>query len=205
MKKGGGLIGVIVVVVVLLGGYVVALPYIIIDNIKTSVQDHDQEKMAENINFSVLSENFRRQFNEQLSKSHAIKNKMQNNDNPYAIIEVISLTSKMAYELTSTIITPTGLTNIMIGEKLLQDGIAVNQQTTKNRNILKNAKYSFDDINSFSALVKNDNDEDVRFVLTRNGLSWKLTNIIFPLRCDACHEDRSSKRQKIRTDRFSVC
>ena len=190
--KGGLWVGAILVFIVLLGGYVVASPYITITNIKTYVQNRDQEKMAENINFPVLRENFRQQLNEQLIKSNAIKAKMQDDDSPYASIKVFSLTRKMADELTHALITPAGLSNIMSGGKLLQDGIAVNQQTTENREIFKNAKYSFDDINSFSARVKNDHDEEVRFVLTRNGLSWKLTNIVFPLQCDACHEDRSN-------------
>ena len=190
MKKGVW-VGAIVVLVVLLGGYVVASPYITITEIKTSVQDRDQEKMAGDINFPVLRENFRQQLNEQLIKSNTIK--MQDNDNSYAIIEVFSLSRKMADELTNALITPAGLTNIMFGGKLLQDGIAVNQPTTENREIFKDASYSFDDINSFSARVKNDHDEDVRFVLTRNGLAWQLTNIVFPIKCDACHEDRSNR------------
>jgi hypothetical protein len=180
----------IAVCVALLGGYVVALPYITIANIGTSVQRHDQEKMVRNINLPVLRENFKRLLNGQLIKSNAIK--MQDNDNPYATLKIFGLTRKMAEELTQAIITPAGLVNIMSGGKLLQDGIVVNQQTTENRKIFENAKYSFDDINSFSAQVKNDHDEDVRFVLTRNGLSWKLTNIVFQIKCDACHENRSN-------------
>ena len=184
--KRGIWVGAIVVFVVLLGGYVVALPYITITDIKTFAQDRDQEKIAEYINFPVLRENFKQQLSDQMIKSDT--DTMQ--DNHYAALEVIGLASKMADVLVDAFITPAGLTSMMSGQKPGQYG------TTENREIFKAAKYSFDDTNSFSAQVKTDDDEEVRFVLTRNGLSWKLTNIIFPLQCDACHENRFKKAKR---------
>lgn len=187
------LFGAIVVLVVLLGGYIVASPYITLMDIKIRMQDHSQENMAKIINFPVLRENFRQQLSEYLIKSNAVN---MHDDNPYAGVEVFGLTKKMADDLILALISPAGLTNLISGQKLLQDGIAVNQQTTENSEIFKAARYSYDNINSFSARVKDDHDEDVRFVLTRNGLSWKLTNIVFPLQCDACHENRSNEGKR---------
>ena len=73
----------------------------------------------------------------------------------------------------------------------------VNQQKTEDKKAFEAAKYSFDGTSSFSAWMKTDDDEDVRLVLTRNGLSWKLTNIVLPLQCDACHENRFNKGKRV--------
>ena len=177
--KRGVWVGAIVVFLVLLGGYVVASPYITINDIKICVQDCDQEKMAENINFPVLRENFKQQLRNQIIKSSSTA-EMQDKDNPYAALEIFGLAREMADVLVDAYISPAGITSMMSGQKPALDGAAVNQQTTENRIAFKSAKYSFEDTSSFSAWVKTDDDEEVRFVLTRNGLSWKLTNIVYP-------------------------
>ena len=192
MKKGMR-VGAIVVSVVLLGGYVVASPYLTINDIKTSAQDRDQEKMAENINLPILRENFKRQLSDQIIESNAAEMR----DNNYAAIEAIGLANKMSYVLIDAYITPDGLTSMMSGQYPAQDGAAVNQQKTEDKKVSKAAKYSFDGTSSFSAWMKTDDDEDVRLVLTRNGLSWKLTNIVLPLQCDACHENRFNKGKRV--------
>lgn len=43
--------------------------------------------------------------------------------------------------------------------------------------LFKNARTSYDSLSSFSIWVPNDEGNEVRFVLNREGIKWKLVNI----------------------------
>ena len=44
-----------------------------------------------------------------------------------------------------------------------------------------NARYVFDNLNSFSIWVKSELGGEIRFVLIRDSLTWKLSNIVLPI------------------------
>lgn len=46
---------------------------------------------------------------------------------------------------------------------------------------LKNARFTYDSPSRFSVWVREDRDREIRFVLIRGGLSWKLGRIVLPL------------------------
>ena len=45
----------------------------------------------------------------------------------------------------------------------------------------QHARYRYDSLSRFSVWVPSDNGQETRFVLQRDGLSWKLVNVILPL------------------------
>lgn len=87
-------------------------------------------------------------------------------------------------------VTPTGLANLAAGSKPRQsvraeqtavsefskDTSAPEQPTQP----FNDAHYSYDSLSNFSVWVGGPGSDRVRFVLSREGLSWKLTNVIVP-------------------------
>lgn len=48
--------------------------------------------------------------------------------------------------------------------------------------LFKDARYSYDSPDRFSVWVGNDKGVEIRYVLVRTGISWKLGNIVIPVR-----------------------
>jgi DUF2939 family protein len=105
-------------------------------------------------------------------------------ENPFGLLGM-GLAAKLAESIVESAVTPSGLANIMQGGSpggqrkvaLTESGNEVN--TTEP---FSNARYNYDSSEKFSAWVKNNNGDEVRFVLSRNWFFWKLTNIIVPLK-----------------------
>jgi hypothetical protein len=104
----------------------------------------------------------------------------------------MAVASKFAESLVESVesaVTPAGLANLMEGKKPLASTpvptAVTNIKASAKTELLepfKNARYTYDSFERFSVWVKDEKGEEIRFVLTRNGFSWKLTNIIIPMR-----------------------
>ena len=164
----------VVVVVIVLIGYVIAGPHLAINDIKEAIEQGDSDQLSDNIDFPVLRVNFKEQFNANMMKEAAADLK----DNPFGLLAAGLMTS-MADTMVDAFITPSGLAAIMKGNR---PGIGQEDpiSDTESREVFKDAQYTYDGLSSFSAWVPDDSGQETRFVLTREFLSWKLTNIIFP-------------------------
>ena len=69
----------------------------------------------------------------------------------------------------------------MEGKKPNKGGNGSNTPPPKKDNLFKNARFSYDSMSKFSIWVPNDKGEEARFVLKREGFSWKLVNLVIPM------------------------
>ncbi len=161
--------------VVFLFGYVATGPFLTISAIKTAVVEKNSDKLSENIEFVILRKNFKEQIKVAMMKNTANEIK----DNPFSVIAT-GLATKMVDGIVDTFITPSGLAAMMEGEKPRKSGSTEEKPIAQKKELFKNARWSFDSASKFSVWVKNDEGEEVRFVLQRSGLSWKLVNIVIP-------------------------
>lgn len=74
------------------------------------------------------------------------------------------------------------LANLMAGKKpqQVQGGIQPQESSGQKLEPFKNAHYTYDSPSKFTVWVRDDKGAEIRFVLLREGLSWKLRNIIVP-------------------------
>jgi hypothetical protein len=174
MKKIAILIALIVIVAV---GYIAAGPFIAIHEIKSGIEHQDSEKISGYVDFSVLRTNLKEQFNALFMKHAASELK----DNPFAALGM-AFASKLIDNMVDSFVTPASLTNLMEGKKPQQpQGIAEPKESSSQKpEPFKNARYTYDSTSKFSAWVKDDKGEETRFVFMRDGLSWKLSNILIP-------------------------
>lgn len=170
----------ILICVILLGlvGYVVAGPYLSLYQLRTAVEDQNSEKLSNNIDFPILRQNLKEQLSVRIIKHTMTELK----DNPFSAL-AIGIASKMVDTMVDSFVTPAGLASMMEGEKpKLNDASGSSADSTRpKRKPFENANYSFESINRFSVRVPNDKGEEIRFILTRSGINWKLSNILIPL------------------------
>jgi hypothetical protein len=174
----------IAVLIAAVGGYVAAGPFITLHGMKVAIKSHDSERLSGYIDFPMLRSNLKEQLNAAVMKEST----SQMRDNPFAILGM-AVASKLAESLVETAVTPSGLANLMQGRKPASAPIAAtpasaNSLSTTPESVepFRNARYTFDNTERFSAWVKNENGEEIRFVLSRIGFSWKLTNIVIPMK-----------------------
>lgn len=173
MKKIIWIAGVVLALVV---GYVAAGPYLTVSAIKIGIVEDDSEKLSENIEFPTLRQNIKEQFNAAMMKDAAMEMK----DNPFAAFAA-GLATKMVDGIVDSFVTPSGLAALMEGKKPNKYGTGGNTPPPKKGDLFKNAKFSYDSMSKFSIWVPNDKGEDTRFVLKRDGFSWKLVNLVIPM------------------------
>jgi hypothetical protein len=172
--KNVGIFATLLIVAVV--SYVAAGPLITLHEIKTGIQDQDSEKLASYIDFPALRENLKEQFSAYVMQQASTDLK----GNPFAAFGML-LGAKIVDSAVDSFVTPSGLSKIAAG-KNPQDSSGMPQSSgPETVEPFKNARYSYDSPSRFSAWVRLENGGDARFVLSRDGLSWKLTNIIIPI------------------------
>lgn len=179
MKKNTWIAG---ITLAIFAGYVAAGPFLTIYQIKAGITEQDAEKLADNIDFPALRQNMKDQMNIAMVKNAATEQK----DNPYAILAA-GFASKFVDGMVDALITPSGLASIMSGKKQSQQNQDNgNNKTTdtaspKKDDLFKNARYSYDSLSKFSIWIPDNEGGEIRFVLKRNGISWKLVNLTVPM------------------------
>jgi hypothetical protein len=174
MKK---IIVLIAFLAIVITSYFAAGPYITIYKIKSGIEHQDPEKISAQVDFSELRTNLKEQFNALIMKQTASDLK----DNPFAALGM-AFASKLIDSMVDAFVTTTSLSNLMEGKKPKQpQGEEGTQEAdSKKPEPFKDARYTYDSLSKFSAWVKDDKGKETRFVFTRNGLSWKLSNIQIP-------------------------
>jgi len=164
------------IVLALIVGYVAAGPYLTISEIKTGIVESDSEKLSENIEFPTLRENVKEQLNAVMMKNAAAEMK----DNSFAALAA-GFATKMVDGMVDSFLTPSGLAALMEGKKPSKGGASRDTSLPKKDDLFKNARFSYDSISKFSIWVPNDQEKEARFILIRDGFSWKLVNLVIPM------------------------
>jgi len=176
VNKGTQIVGIIIFVMV---GYTAVGPFLTIEEIKTGLVEKDPKKLSDNIEFAILKENLKDQLNAGMIKKSASKMK----DNFFSGLVAGLVSTAMVDPIVESFITPAGLISMLEGKDLSKSlsGSTIKTNLQKKEDLLKNARYSYDSMSTFSASISNGKGKETRFVLERDGFSWKLVNIIVPI------------------------
>ena len=177
MKKAAWIIGFAILVTV---GFVAASPFFTVANIKTGIVEQDAEKLSDNIDFPIFRQNLKNRFNRAMMEN--IGEEIRGN--PLAAIAA-GFATKMADGVVDSFVTPGGLARLMEGKKpsisRSRRNRAANKIPPKRDDLFKNARYTYDSLNRFSIWVPTDTGDEIRFILQRDGISWKLVDLIAPI------------------------
>jgi len=162
-------------------GFMAAGPFIAAYQIRNGVEQRDAVLLSEHIDYPTLRVNLKEQFNAALAKEA----QPRATNTPFAAL-AMALASKLADGMVDLIVTPESLAELMAGERprLKDKNNATAPSPTKaerRRKLYENSRFTYDNLSQFSIWIKNERSQEVRFVLTRYGLTWKLTNIVIPI------------------------
>lgn len=176
MKRVAWIIGIILLAVI---GYGAAGPYLAVADIKQGINDKDSEQLAERIDFPTLRQNLKDQVNAAMMKSAV----SERQDNPLAALAA-GLATRVVDGMVDALITPAGLAQVMEGHRpapaRAQPTVKVETSQPKTEELFQNARYTYDSLRQFSVWVPNDAGQETRFILQREGLSWRLVDLRLP-------------------------
>jgi hypothetical protein len=168
-----------VLAALLLLGWLIAGPYIAIDNIREAVRTQDSAALAEQIDFPALRANLKAQVEDRIARRAS----PELQSSPMGAWAV-HLVAGLAGSAVDAMITPAGIGAMMEGRNALDrlqgerpvgpDGERPPVEP------LQGAEYGFESPSRFTATVTNGDGEPVVFVLKREGLDWKLSDIRLP-------------------------
>jgi hypothetical protein len=196
MKK---IIGFIVLCALVIAGYAAAGPFLTIYQIKSAIERQDEEKLARLVDFPALRASLKGQLAALAAKEAAAGSK----DSPLASLAA-GFSARLAEGLVDSLVTPAGITSLIGG--LRPETAPGNRQgpgpspdapkpppgmdpggarppeepTGPQPELFPNARYTYDGLSRFSVWVKEDRCREIRFVLIRGGLSWRLEQIVLP-------------------------
>jgi len=178
MKKW---IAALVLLVVLLAGYVAAGPFLTVNAIREAVKQGDTGALSRHMDFAAI----------RLSLKAQVDDYMVRRAGPAAQSSLfgaigLSLASGVAGTAVDAVATPVGIGAVLEGRKLFKrfDGSAARRDAyapVDPAESLQQLSYRYESASRFTATVANADGDPVVFVLTRDGLSWKVTDVRLPL------------------------
>jgi hypothetical protein len=166
-----------------LAGYVVAGPFLTIDAIRDAIERNDTAELARHVDFPALRANLRGQVEDHLVRKAGA-------DMQADLLGAIALrvAGVAAGGVVDVLATPAGIGFVLEGRSVWHriSGGGVSPSDTWAHvppdDLLANADYRYESPSRFTATVRNRDGAPVVFVLTRDGLRWRVTDVRLPLR-----------------------
>lgn len=171
--------------------YVGAGPYLTVRAIRSAVEKQDAAALSKQVDFPALRASLKAQLTDRLVREAGP-------DVQSSALGAIglSIAGGLVGGAVDAMITPTGLGALMEGRKVwkrVDDGFPSPSATTPPAADGENpaptaaprpfdgAKYRYESLSRFTATVQDDSGRPIQFVMTRDGLNWKLSDIRLPL------------------------
>jgi hypothetical protein len=159
--------------------YLAVGPFITMNSIRNAVESGDSEQLSEDIDFVSVRRNLREQF----SAAMAAKATGELSDNPFALM-ALAFSDKLVEGMLDTFVTPSGIASLISGrnplKKIDSDQTEIDDSEQQFADLWDKSSFGFDATDRFSIWVTNDEGDEVGLVMRRQGLKWRLTNILIP-------------------------
>ena len=170
----------VIVIVIAILAYLYASPYLALRNMQSAAEQGDSQRLNQYIDYPSVRQSLKDQLN-----AHMLKELKQENNNEFAALGAM-LAKSMTDTLLDAVITPTGVGLMLQGKNLNPSHMPDHdsdptEKAQQEENVDYNAHYT--SMNRFVVDVKNKqrHDQRVQVVMQRDGLSWKLKELIIPL------------------------
>lgn len=172
------LIGALIAIVVVICGYLYATPYLALNNIKKAAQAGDSDTVSKYIDYPSVRQSFKDQMNAMMAKE------LINQDTDGFAALGAMLASTMVDKMVDGFVTPEGMT-LMLKGKNLKDAEQDSQDTQTTETQEENKpeyEAGYTSLNDFEVVIKDqDQSKEVKVLMVRDGLSWKVNKIAVPL------------------------
>jgi hypothetical protein len=168
-----------ILVIILGAGVFCSLPYVTIYRIIAALETKDTQQLSELVDFPQIRENLKRSVGTKLQSGPA-----DTNPDAWGQLQK-SATSRIIVGALEDMVTPEGLANFV---QQRMDALVAAQDGTKKVKItawplfvalVGNAELAYASPSEFIVAVKVSDTGQMRFILRRNGVAWRLTNLEF--------------------------
>ncbi|MFT4198144.1 MAG: DUF2939 domain-containing protein [Pseudoxanthomonas sp.] len=173
-------LGVVLAALLALGGCVAAGPYVAIHGIRQALAERDMDRLARHVDFPALRVNLRAQLQDRIARAAGpgLQSGLLGS-------LLLSMAGGVAGAGVDTLVTPAGVAAMLEGRAVWKraGGQTVDGDSwgdTPPADPLKGAREHFESSSRFTATVPADGGQPVVFVFTRQGLRWRLTDIVLP-------------------------
>ena len=178
MKKW--IIAVVVLMALAIGGYVVAGPYLTIRGISNAIEQRDTGKLQRYVDFPALRVNLKAQVNDYVVRQAG--SQMQSSLFGAVVVGVLGNVTGAGVD---TLVTPLGVAALLQGDSAWKraTGDTVGGDTwgpPSPAKPLADTHGRYESLSRFTATTRLQDGRELVFVLSRQGLRWRLTNIILP-------------------------
>ncbi|HEY0334331.1 MAG TPA: DUF2939 domain-containing protein [Stenotrophomonas sp.] len=167
--------------VLVLAAYVVAGPYLAIRGISNAIEQQDAAALSRHVDFPALRANLKAQLDDYLVRKAGVD--AQSSVWGGLVLQLAGGVSGIGVD---ALVTPVGIGAVLQGHQLWKraSGDTVDGDTYARpmpARPLQNAARRFESTSRFTATVTTTDGHPVVFVLSRQGLQWRLTDIRLPL------------------------
>lgn len=168
----------------LLLAYVATGPYRTIDAIREAVKDEDPRALAKQVDFPALRSSLKAQLSDRLVREAG----PEVQSSPFGAFG-LRIANGLVGGIVDAMVTPLGLAAMMEGRRTWRriDGFgALPPQPSpagadaEPAEPLHDAEYQYESLSRFTATVRDEAGDPVVFVITRDGLNWRLSDIRLP-------------------------
>jgi hypothetical protein len=163
--------------------YVAAGPLLTINAIRGAIERNDTAELARHVDFPILRTNLRAQVDDYLVRKAGADAQA----NPFGAI-ALRIAGAAAGGVVDVLATPAGIGFVLEGRgtwhRISGGGISPSDTYAHvpPDDLLADAEYRFESPSRFTATVRNRDGAPVVFVLTREGVRWRVTDVRLPLR-----------------------
>ncbi|HEY9129121.1 MAG TPA: DUF2939 domain-containing protein [Sulfurovum sp.] len=164
-------------IVIVLGAYFASGPFITINGVRSSIKEKDSDRLSSYIEFDLLKKNLKEQFSTEMIKATSADEEK----NPLGMM-VAGFATQIAEGLLDTYLTPSSIALLLEGEKPDRYRSPLSQQDPgqkETKEPLEEYTVKFVSHDRFYVYTKGSHDQEIKIILQRFGLDWKITNIIF--------------------------
>ncbi|NBQ70841.1 MAG: DUF2939 domain-containing protein [Nitrosomonadaceae bacterium] len=162
-----------ILILALIATYSASAPHHTITEIKLAIINQDPEKLSEYIDFPILRQNLKNQEN-----SIVDFNAAELNSTPSALFAAGIITAIFEKQVDS-LITPYELASILETRLKSENHKRDSNESIDKDRLFQNATLHFKSIDTYLALAPYGINKELKLILQRNTLTWKLVNIIF--------------------------
>lgn len=168
----------------LLLGYVAAGPHLTVRAIRSAIVEQDAAALSRQVDFPALRASLKAQLSDRLVRTVGI-------DAQQGMLGAIgtAVAGGLVNGTVELMVTPAGLGALMEGRKIwrrigtgiAQPDVLDPSEAAPQQQPLQDAEYRYESVSRFTATVRDGEGRPIVFVLTRDGLRWRLSDIRLPL------------------------
>lgn len=157
------------------GGWLAGSPHVAARRLGEALRAGDPVTLERRVDFPVLRQNLKEQLNAKMLE----KAGGDAAANPIGAV-VMGIASIFVDEMVDAFVTPSGLSSLASGRIPPALGEPGRDADSSERDPFARARITRDALDRFSMWVPDHEGGEIRFVLSLQGLAWRLTNVVLP-------------------------